>query len=306
MPPWLVFGAMIRTASMTGAEPGANPQITALDEEGFADMMSDQVVESFARNFMVAIDAWQESGFGAVAKQLSGAAAAREGPAPRHRRQRRSAGAPHGVDRHRAQTRCCRGSPSRPGSIRRARSRGMKLLRTITARSVRHVRVRAGGRARRMGGVRRLRILGRRSGDARRQGALGVPQRLSRRRIARLVDAGADRGGERGRPRQSGRALAPQLVDAFRRARHATAAGAAAEEEVAFAESLCSAAAGHADRRASHVRGRRGARSVPHLAPARGRKSRRAPSPSWRSRARTRSSRAKQVDLIGMAGRERK
>ena len=36
-PPWLVFGAMIRTVSMTGAEPGANPLITALDEEGFAD-----------------------------------------------------------------------------------------------------------------------------------------------------------------------------------------------------------------------------------------------------------------------------
>jgi biotin-(acetyl-CoA carboxylase) ligase len=67
-PPWLVFGAMIRTVSMTGIEPGLNPLTTALEEEGFTDVMSNEVVESFARNFMLAIDSWQESGFGAVAK----------------------------------------------------------------------------------------------------------------------------------------------------------------------------------------------------------------------------------------------
>jgi biotin-(acetyl-CoA carboxylase) ligase len=67
-PPWLVFGAMIRTVSMTGSEPGLNPLVTALEEEGFTDAVSDHVVESFARHFMVAIDAWQEHGFGAVAR----------------------------------------------------------------------------------------------------------------------------------------------------------------------------------------------------------------------------------------------
>jgi biotin-(acetyl-CoA carboxylase) ligase len=69
VPPWLVFGAMIRTASMSDADPGLNPSITALDEEGFTNVMSHHVVESFARNFMVAIDTWQEAGFGAVAKR---------------------------------------------------------------------------------------------------------------------------------------------------------------------------------------------------------------------------------------------
>lgn len=68
IPPWLVFGAMIRTVSMTGTDPGLTPLVTALDAEGFTDAMSDQVVESFARHFMVAIDAWQEHGFGAVAR----------------------------------------------------------------------------------------------------------------------------------------------------------------------------------------------------------------------------------------------
>ncbi|MGC1091606.1 MAG: biotin/lipoate--protein ligase family protein [Pseudolabrys sp.] len=68
VPPWLVFGAMIRTVSMTGTEPGLNPLVTALEEEGFTDVLSNQLVESFARHFMVAIDSWQENGFGAVAK----------------------------------------------------------------------------------------------------------------------------------------------------------------------------------------------------------------------------------------------
>jgi biotin-(acetyl-CoA carboxylase) ligase len=67
-PPWLVFGAMIRTVSMSGSEPGLNPLVTALAEEGFSGVMTDRVVESFARHFMVAIDAWQEHGFGAVAR----------------------------------------------------------------------------------------------------------------------------------------------------------------------------------------------------------------------------------------------
>jgi len=66
-PPWLVFGGMIRTVSMTGNEPGLNPLVTALEEEGFSDGMSNHVVESFARHFMLALDSWQESGFGAVA-----------------------------------------------------------------------------------------------------------------------------------------------------------------------------------------------------------------------------------------------
>jgi biotin-(acetyl-CoA carboxylase) ligase len=67
-PPWLVFGGMIRTVSMTGVEPGLNPFVTALEEEGFTDAMSNHIVESFSRHFMVAVDAWQESGFSAVAK----------------------------------------------------------------------------------------------------------------------------------------------------------------------------------------------------------------------------------------------
>jgi hypothetical protein len=66
--PWLVFGAMIRTVEMTERKPGLRPLGAALEEEGFHDLGSGQVVESFARHLMVLTDAWQEAGFGRVAE----------------------------------------------------------------------------------------------------------------------------------------------------------------------------------------------------------------------------------------------
>jgi biotin-(acetyl-CoA carboxylase) ligase len=66
IPPWLVFGAMIRMVSMTGVEAGVNPSSTALEEEGFGEVSADRLIESFSRHFMVAVDAWQESGFAVV------------------------------------------------------------------------------------------------------------------------------------------------------------------------------------------------------------------------------------------------
>jgi biotin-(acetyl-CoA carboxylase) ligase len=67
-PEWLVFGGMIRTVSLSEGDPGLRPLATALEEEGFDDAGSGRLVESFARHLMVQIDAWQEHGFAAVAK----------------------------------------------------------------------------------------------------------------------------------------------------------------------------------------------------------------------------------------------
>jgi biotin-(acetyl-CoA carboxylase) ligase len=67
-PQWLVFGAMIRTVTTASGEPGLRPFAAALEEEGFDDLGSGRLVEGFARHFMVALDAWRESGFAAVAK----------------------------------------------------------------------------------------------------------------------------------------------------------------------------------------------------------------------------------------------
>ncbi len=89
-----------------------------------------------------------------------------------------------------------------------------------------------------MGGVGRVHVRGRRSGAlagkpraAFRGGFLGV-------RLVRLVDAGADRRGERGGSCRAGRGLAKQLRRQLG-APDLAAARAAAEEEVAFAASLC-------------------------------------------------------------------
>jgi hypothetical protein len=67
-PPWLVFGAMIRTVALGEEEPGLRPLSAALEEEGFDDLGCGRLVESFARHLMVAVDAWQEQGFGEVGK----------------------------------------------------------------------------------------------------------------------------------------------------------------------------------------------------------------------------------------------
>ena len=68
-PAWMVFGAMIRTVSMSDTEPGLNPLSAALEEEGFTDLTSAALVESFARHLMVHNDAWLEYGFPMVAKE---------------------------------------------------------------------------------------------------------------------------------------------------------------------------------------------------------------------------------------------
>src|SRR5258707_589871 len=67
-PQWLVFGAMIRTVAMGEDEPGLPPLSSALEAEGFDDLGSGRLVESFARHLMVATDAWREKGYGEIAK----------------------------------------------------------------------------------------------------------------------------------------------------------------------------------------------------------------------------------------------
>ncbi len=68
VPEWLVFGAMIRVTTTSGQEPGFNPLVTTLAEEGFQTAKANLIIDRFARHFMVAVDSWRESGFGAVAK----------------------------------------------------------------------------------------------------------------------------------------------------------------------------------------------------------------------------------------------
>jgi hypothetical protein len=68
LPAWLVFGGMIRTVAMGEGDPGLHPLGAALEEEGFDDLASGQLVESFARHFMRALDVWRDGSFEAMAK----------------------------------------------------------------------------------------------------------------------------------------------------------------------------------------------------------------------------------------------
>jgi hypothetical protein len=67
-PDWLVFGAMIRTVALGEHEPGLRPLGAALEDEGFEDVGSGRLVESFTRHLMAVVDTWQEQGFASIAK----------------------------------------------------------------------------------------------------------------------------------------------------------------------------------------------------------------------------------------------
>jgi biotin-(acetyl-CoA carboxylase) ligase len=67
VPEWLVFGAAIRTVSMSERDVGLYPLATTLEEEGFLDAGSEHLAEAFARHLMTALDRWQERGFAAIA-----------------------------------------------------------------------------------------------------------------------------------------------------------------------------------------------------------------------------------------------
>jgi len=78
VPDWLVFGGMVRTVSMVD-EAGLYPLETALDQEGFDETGSAVLVESFARHLMLAMHAWEQDGFGALAKEYLPRLAAEKG-----------------------------------------------------------------------------------------------------------------------------------------------------------------------------------------------------------------------------------
>ncbi len=60
-PDWLIIGwelALIQT----GDAPGATPDVTALYEEGCADVSATQLVESWSRHMLTWLNRWQEDG----------------------------------------------------------------------------------------------------------------------------------------------------------------------------------------------------------------------------------------------------
>jgi biotin-(acetyl-CoA carboxylase) ligase len=79
LPPWLVFGAMIRMVSLPDSGIGLRPLATALDDEGFGWDGADRLVESFARHLMRTIDHWRDAGFAAMANEYASLLERQEG-----------------------------------------------------------------------------------------------------------------------------------------------------------------------------------------------------------------------------------
>ena len=69
VPDWLVFGASIRLVALSQEEVGLRPLATALEQEGFDDVGSGRLVESFARHLMLALDSWRAGELAAVTRR---------------------------------------------------------------------------------------------------------------------------------------------------------------------------------------------------------------------------------------------
>ena len=67
VPEWLVFSGLLLAVPPAGQDPGAFPDVTWLEAEGFPSDEHTILIESFARHLMVAFDSWSERGFQAVA-----------------------------------------------------------------------------------------------------------------------------------------------------------------------------------------------------------------------------------------------
>ena len=183
---------------------------------------------AWARHLMAGLDEWQARGSGARGGAIPGAAAGRGG-------RRRS---------------CAAASTRRParwcwtaaGGARAppAAAAGMtRLPRTLRLDPSDPLVFDARGRAGRMGGARRLRLLGRGPGGAGRQAAAGLPRRLPRPRHLRLVHPGRGGRGRDGGAREAAVAALAAHILAEHGAPDAAAAGPRREEEIAFADSLC-------------------------------------------------------------------
>ena len=68
VPPWLVFGVILRAADMAHIEEVQAASGVSLLGEGFEMIDTDAIIESFARHLMTAFDQWNERGFEPIAR----------------------------------------------------------------------------------------------------------------------------------------------------------------------------------------------------------------------------------------------
>lgn len=64
---WLVLAIDIRMRRQNTADPGFQPDHTAMDEEGCPELESAELIDAFARHFLLWVSRWQDDGLGPVA-----------------------------------------------------------------------------------------------------------------------------------------------------------------------------------------------------------------------------------------------
>lgn len=65
-PEWAVVSAALCKMGEAEFEAGDRPDRTSLADEGFGDMADHQLIEAYARYFLVWMDRWEDSGLGAI------------------------------------------------------------------------------------------------------------------------------------------------------------------------------------------------------------------------------------------------
>lgn len=67
VPGWLALGLEVRLTQRPGEpEPGHDPSVTTMSEEGCPELTAEQLIESYSRHFLTWLDTWNTEGFAPI------------------------------------------------------------------------------------------------------------------------------------------------------------------------------------------------------------------------------------------------
>ena len=67
VPGWIALGLEVRLTHRPGeAEPGNDPSVTTMSEEGCPDLTAERLIEAYSRHFLTWLDTWNTDGFAPI------------------------------------------------------------------------------------------------------------------------------------------------------------------------------------------------------------------------------------------------